>query len=125
MTEAHLTTMLGAVCPKLPMRSKAKTRAWYVDQLGFTEFGADVPEYLMLSRDGLELHFFLYETLDPKLTYGQVYIRTLDIDGLYRWLIDRGVAIHPNGKLGNRAWGQREFALLDPDNNLLTFGQGA
>lgn len=115
--------MFTAVCPKLPMRNKAATLAYYVNGLGFAEFGADVPEYLMLSRDGFELHFFLYAALDPKLTYGQVYIRTIDIDGLYRWVMDRGVAIHPNGDLGNRPWGQREFALLDPDNNLLTFGQ--
>ncbi len=115
--------MFTAVCPKLPMRNKAATRAYYVNGLGFAEFGADVPEYLMLSRDGFELHFFLYAALDPKLTYGQVYIRTVDIDGLYRWVIDRGVAIHPNGDLGNRPWGQREFALLDPDHNLLTFGE--
>ncbi|MCC6840069.1 MAG: VOC family protein [Flavobacteriales bacterium] len=115
--------MFTAICPKLPMRSKSITRAYYVNGLGFAEFGADVPEYLMLSRDGFELHFFLYAALDPKLTYGQVYIRTVDIDGLYRWVIDRGVAIHPTGDLGNRPWGQREFALLDPDNNLLTFGQ--
>jgi hypothetical protein len=25
--------------------------------------------------------------------------------------------------LENKPWQQREFALLDPDNNLLTFGQ--
>lgn len=117
--------MFTAICPKLPMRSKSVTRAYYVNGLGFAEFGADVPEYLMLSRDGIELHFFLFPKLDPKLTYGQVYIRTIDIDGLYRWVIDHGVAIHSNGDLGNRPWGQREFALLDPDNNLLTFGQGA
>lgn len=32
--------------------------------------------------------------------------------------------IHPNGPLQTKPWGQREFALLDPDNNLITFGQG-
>lgn len=115
--------MFTAVCPKLPMRSKATTYAYYVDRLGFTGFGPDLPDYLMVERDGIELHFFLVPRLDAKLTYGQVYIRTIDVDGWYRWVIDRGVAIHPNGDLGNRPWGQREFALLDPDNNLLTFGQ--
>jgi hypothetical protein len=34
-----------------------------------------------------------------------------------------GVAIHPNAALAEKPWGQKEFALLDPDHNLLTFGQ--
>lgn len=31
--------------------------------------------------------------------------------------------IHPNGHLALKPWKQKEFSLLDPDNNLLTFGQ--
>jgi hypothetical protein len=38
-------------------------------------------------------------------------------------LLENKIDIHPNGALETKAWGQREFALLDPDNNLLTFGQ--
>ncbi len=33
------------------------------------------------------------------------------------------IPIHPNSPLEIKPWGQKEFALLDPDNNLLTFGQ--
>ena len=36
---------------------------------------------------------------------------------------ERGVAIHPNAPLQQKPWGMLEFALLDPDMNLLTFGQ--
>jgi hypothetical protein len=59
----------------------------------------------------------------PKDNYGQVYIRTDDIDKLYQTLLDNKVTIHPNGHLATKPWGQKEFALLDPDHNLLTFGQ--
>jgi hypothetical protein len=38
-------------------------------------------------------------------------------------MLDNNVEIHPNGHLKDMPWRQREFALLDPDNNLLTFGQ--
>ncbi len=114
--------MLTAIHPKLPMRNKADTRAYYVDQLGFTAAG-EYEHYLIVERDGLQIHFFEHKKLDPKENYGQVYIRTNDIDALYRSLMDRGVAIHPNGALSSKPWGQREFALLDPDHNLLTFGQ--
>ena len=116
--------MLIAIHPKLPMRNKASTLAYYVDQLGFTVFGsADHNGYLMLERDGLQIHFFEHKDLDPKENYGQVYFRTDAIEELYRSLVDRGVAIHPHGALSTKPWGQKEFALLDPDHNLLTFGQ--
>ncbi len=114
--------MLTAIIPKLPMRDVAATRAYYVDRLGFTVAGI-YPDYLIMERDGLQLHFFLAKGLEPLTNDGQVYIRTNAIDDLYRSLMDRGVAIHPNGALANRPWGQREFALLDPDHNLLTFGE--
>ena len=116
--------MLQHIHPKLPMRDKAATKAFYINKLGFSLFGnADYADYLMLEKDHIQIHFFEFKTLDPKENYGQVYIRTADIDGLYQSLLDRKVAIHPNGSLQTKPWGQREFALLDPDNNLLTFGQ--
>lgn len=115
--------MLTALIPKLPMRDPAATRAFYVHRLGFTVAGT-YPAYLIVERDGHELHFFLHADLDPLTNDGQVYIRTTAIDDLYRSLTERGVAIHPNGALSTKPWGQREFALLDPDHNLLTFGEG-
>lgn len=118
--------MLTAIHPKLPMRDRTKTRAYYVDQLGFSDTGtADYPEYLIVGRDAVELHFFLHRDLDPSTNDGQVYIRTDDIDTLYQSMVNRGVAIHPNGPLQAKPWRQKEFSLLDPDNNLLTFGQRA
>ena len=66
---------------------------------------------------------FEFKDLDPKENYGQVYIRTDDIDQLYQSMLDREVSIHPAGTLQLKPWGQKEFSMLDPDNNLLTFGQ--
>lgn len=43
---------------------------------------------------------------------------------LHRSVLHKGIPIHPNGPLQIKPWGQKEFALLDPDNNLLAFGQG-
>lgn len=116
--------MLTAIHPKLPMRDKAATRAFYVDQLGFRELGqTDYAEYLMVAKDEVEIHFFLFRDLDPLQNYGQVYIRTGDIDALYRQSIDRQLRLPAAGHLRDQPWGQREFSLLDPDHNLLTFGQ--
>ncbi len=114
--------MLTAIHPKLPMRDKALTKEYYLNNLGFRELG-DYDDYLIVGKDTIEIHFFKFSTLDPKENYGQVYIRTDDIDQLYQSLLDNKTSIHPNGHLQIKPWGQKEFALLDPDNNLLTFGQ--
>ena len=117
--------MLTEIHPKLPMRDKDITREFYAEQLGFKTFGvADYDGYLMMAKDRIQIHFFEFKGLKPKENYGQVYIRTDDIDAFYDSIVNKGVVIHPNGQLGIKPWGQREFSILDPDNNLLTFGQG-
>lgn len=113
--------MLTTVCPKLPMRHKALTLQYYI-KLGF-ENKADFGNYLILSKDRIEIHFFEFVDLNPLDNYGQIYIRTDNIDNLYQELLKNNIEIHPNGHLKIQPWHQKEFSLLDPDNNLLTFGQ--
>ncbi len=116
--------MLTEISPKIPMRSKATTKDFYLRQLGFEELGsADHEGYLMLKKDKIQIHFFEFKALDPKENYGQVYIRVDDIENYYQWLLAEGTTIHPNGSLQAKPWGQKEFSVLDPDNNLLTFGE--
>ncbi len=104
------------------MRDKVKTKDYYVGQLRFKEIG-DYGDYIMIQKDEIEIHFFEFKGLNPKENYGQVYIRTSDIERLYQSLLEDEISIHPNGPLESKPWGQKEFSLLDPDNNLLTFGQ--
>ncbi len=116
--------MLTAIHPKLPMRDKTATREFYSNNLGFHEFGSvDFDGYLMMQKDGIQIHFFEFKALDPKENYGQVYIRTDAIDNFYQTLLNNKTRIHPNGQLEIKPWGQKEFSVLDPDYNLLTFGQ--
>lgn len=116
--------MLTSVNPKLPMRSHSTTYDFYVNKLGFKVLGdPNFKPYLMVQKEGVELHFFEFTQLNPNENYGQVYIRTNDIETLYKSFLDHKIAIHPNGNLQIKPWGQMEFSILDPDNNLLTFGQ--
>lgn len=116
--------MLTHIHPKLPMRDKAVTLDYYVNSLGFELAGADdYPFYLMLRKDEIEIHFFEFKALDPLENAGQVYIRTNDIEALNATFLANNVSIHPNGGLEVKPWGQKELSVLDPDNNLLTFGQ--
>ena len=114
--------MLADIVPKLPMRNKSETKDFYINRLGFKELN-DYGDYILLQKDQIEIHFFEFKTLNPKENYGQVYIRTMNIDDFYQSIIQQNLPIHPNGPLQVKPWGQKEFSLLDPDNNLLTFGQ--
>ena len=116
--------MLLEIHPKLPMRNKAVTMHYYMEQLGFTDIGSEsFDDYLMVKKDNIVIHFFSHKTLDVLTNDGQVFIRTNNIDALDQQMIDNQVTNHPTGNLTLKPWGQKEFALLDPDNNLLTFGQ--
>lgn len=116
--------MLTSISPKLPMRNKALTKEFYIDKLGFEQLGrVDHDAYLMVQKENIEIHFFEFTALDPRENYGQIYIRTNDIDTLYQEMLNKKINIHPAGHLQTKSWGQKEFSLLDPDNNLLTFGQ--
>jgi len=116
--------MLTAINPKLPMRNKAITRDFYLNKLDFREFGiADFDGYLMVQKNSIQIHFFEFKELDPKENYGQVYIRTDNIEEWYHLALDQKLNIPEGGHLRVKPWHQKEFSLLDPDNNLLTFGQ--
>ena len=116
--------MLTGIHPKLPMRNKQATKDYYVTQLGFSVLGSeDFEDYFMISKEGIEIHFFKFAHLNPKGNYRQNYTRKNAIDELYQSFLNKKVKIHPNGPLQTKPWGQREFSLLDPDNNLITFGQ--
>ncbi len=121
---SNKNVMLTNINPKLPMSNKAATKDFYINKLGFQNVGSsDYDGYLMVERDNIEIHFFEFKEINTKENYSGVYIRTDNIDNLYQSFIDNEVSIHPNGPLETKPWGQREFALLDPDDNLLTFGQ--
>ena len=91
--------MLTNINPKLPMRDKTLTKDYYLNQLGFKEL-SDYGDYLIVEKDNIEIHFFRFTELNPKENYGQVYIRTDDIDSLYKSLLENNTTVHPNGHPG-------------------------
>ncbi|HLO44422.1 MAG TPA: VOC family protein [Leadbetterella sp.] len=116
--------MLTSINPKLPMRNKADSKDFYIDKLGFDFFGsADYEGYLMVEKDSIQIHFFEFRDLNPLENYGQVYIRTNNIEEWYKQAIDKKLMMPKAGHLEIKPWGMKEFSLLDPDHNLLTFGQ--
>lgn len=113
--------MLLSVCPRLPMRDKDVTKEFYINQLDF-HLMRDYSDYFIIMKDDIELHFFEYKELNIADNYGQVYIRVKEIENIYKIFLAKNV-IHPKGHIATKPWGQKEFSVRDPDNNLLTFGE--
>jgi catechol 2,3-dioxygenase-like lactoylglutathione lyase family enzyme len=115
--------MIKSVIPKLPYIDIDKTKDYYLNKLEF-KLVNEYPDYLILQKDGIELHFFPFPSLEPRRSDFMIYLRIDEgIETFYENLQEKGVAIHPNGKLTNQPWNQKEFSLLDPNGTLLTFGQ--
>ena len=112
--------------PTLPCRSVSATVGFY-RRLGFEgdahEFNR---EYAILRRGAVELHFFTHKELVPANSSAGCYIRVLDVEDIYRSFslsqLPR-LGIPRMDTLEDKPWGLREFAVVDPDGNLLRIGQ--
>ena len=99
----------------------------FYKRLGFEggahEFNGD---YAILCRGTVELHFFTHKELVPLNSSAGCYVRVLDVESVYRSfsssLLPRA-GIPRMDTLEDKPWGLREFAIVDPDGNLLRIGQ--
>lgn len=114
--------MASLVIPILPSRDLAATAAFYA-RAGFQQRG-DFPDYLILFRHEAEIHFYRHPHLKPTANDAGLYIRTDDVEawvarfeGLPRFGIPRADALEA------KPWGMLEFAVIDPDGNLLRIGR--
>ena len=118
----------GIAIPILPARDLAETRAFY-ERLGFEALGWWPDEfggYAILRRGDLAMHFFRFPELSPLENYAQCYWRVEDVDALYRQAQSAGVPHSGTPRLDaveDKPWGMREFAIIDPNGNLVRVGQ--
>jgi uncharacterized glyoxalase superfamily protein PhnB len=85
----------------------------------------DYGNYLLMAREGVELHFFAYPTLDPAKSDFMAYIRVNNnIATLHAALAAKGATPAQLRPLQTHPWGMREFSLVDPNGTCLTFGEG-
>lgn len=132
------TKMVQAI-PALPVTDINRSAAFYRDQLGFI---IDVEEagFAILRHGDVEIHLWAatddsWETRtnpSPILSGAESFLAgtascrvgTVDVGELYADVQPRGI-VHPNGHLEDTSWGTREFGVLDPDGNLITFFERA
>jgi catechol 2,3-dioxygenase-like lactoylglutathione lyase family enzyme len=111
--------------PILPSRSLADTLAFY-RRLGFEGRIHSHGDYAILMRESVELHFFTDPELSPAESSAGCYIRVSDATSVYRALSLAELprkGIPRQDVLEDKPWGMREFAIVDPDGNLLRIGQ--
>lgn len=112
--------------PILPARSLEEICAFY-RRIGFDSlpFGQP-PQYAILTRGSVELHFALDTRLDPATSNAMCYLRVADAEQWHREFAIAELPAHGIPRLepiSDRPWGMREFALVDPSGNLLRIGQ--
>lgn len=106
--------------PVLAAMNIPKLVAFYEEKLGFERGWCD-EGYGIVKRDEIAIHFWHCDNkIFPENTSCYVFVDA--IEQLYEEYQATGV-IHPNGKLEDKPWGVREFAILDLYGNLIRFGE--
>ena len=111
--------------PILPSRSLDDTLAFY-RRLGFEGGIHSHGDYAILTRGTVELHFFTHRDLDPAKSFAGCYVRVSDVESIYRAFATAGLpgkGIPRQVAIEDKPWGMREFAIVDPDGNLIRIGQ--
>jgi catechol 2,3-dioxygenase-like lactoylglutathione lyase family enzyme len=107
------------VYPALRITDEARSRAFYLDALGFEvdwehRFEPGFPIFMQITRDGLSL--YLSQHAGDCEVGGLVYLYVPDVDAWYERLLANGIAADPPE---DQSWGNREFRVADPDGNQL------
>lgn len=111
--------------PILPSSSLPDTLAFY-RRLGFTGEIHPHGNYAILTRGGLEIHFFGHQAFDPAESIAGCYLRVADVDAIESAFAGADLprtGIPRQDRLEDKPWGMREFAVVDPDGNLIRIGQ--
>ncbi len=92
---------------------------FYTQVLGFTQTFR-MGTYVGLKLGDCELHISPPGEYQPHVGGGTAYIICDEVDEYYRQIKTAGA--QPKNEPGDRMYGFRDFAVLDPDGNQLSFG---
>jgi catechol 2,3-dioxygenase-like lactoylglutathione lyase family enzyme len=116
--------MTQTVIPQLRITDAQRSRAFYLDALGFSldwthQFEPGYPVFMQITRQGQTL--FLTQHSGDCQTGGAVYFIVPDAQACHDAFVARGAL--PTNPLADTPWGTREFLMTDPDGNRLRFAQ--
>jgi catechol 2,3-dioxygenase-like lactoylglutathione lyase family enzyme len=106
------------VVPALRITNYERSKAFYVNGLGFTidwehRFEPGFPVFMQVSREGLI--FYLSEHTGDCQPGGLVHLMVDDVDAWHRDIVSRGV--QPAQPPTDEPWGLRDMNIIDPDGN--------
>jgi catechol 2,3-dioxygenase-like lactoylglutathione lyase family enzyme len=116
----------GAVARSVPIllsRDLAATARFY-EALGFTA-ARPLDDYLIVDRDGAEIHFVPAPHLEPRTSDAMCYLHVDDVDAVLEEWAAAGLPRSGIPRLTaaeDKPWGLREAALVDPDGTLVRVG---
>lgn len=134
MRDTRAAGMLGAI-PVLPVRDPEAAVRFYAERMDFA-IGHLEAGYAIVQTDRIQIH--LWGATDeswrgrdggaPIVSGAESFlagtascrVQVAGIDRLHERYRAAGV-LHPNGRLGDKPHGLREFSVLDLDGNLITF----
>lgn len=110
--------MLQKIMPELPLTDVEAGIAHYRDILGFSINYAQ-HDIGVMDRD--DVRVLLIARTERHQGIGSCYVYVENADALHAELVakEAGVRSEPV----SRPWGLREFEVLDPEGNRITFGQ--
>src|SRR3954468_10836160 len=108
-----------AATPVLASLDIERSAEFFSSKLGFTKVHVAQAEYGIVSNGPVEIHFWACNDRHIAEATG-CRVQVQGIEGLHARCASHAI-VHPNAPLANKPWGTKEFAVLDPDGNLLTF----
>ncbi|ROH87039.1 VOC family protein [Pseudomethylobacillus aquaticus] len=115
------TTAFVSATPVLASLDIARSVAFFVEQLGFAQVYLQQGSYGIVEQGAVQLHF--WACADKRIAEATgCRIRVDGIEALYARCVNAGI-VHPHAPLAETPWSTLEFAILDPDGNLVTFHQ--
>ncbi len=114
-----MASLIHSTVPVLPSPDLAVSEAFYVQKLGFRAALSMHGTYLLVKRDGAEIHFWPCVDNTELPPNSSCYVRG-DTDALHADFAARGLPLQPPQ---DREWGMRELYVIDPHGNLLKFGE--
>lgn len=119
-TPSPLVPSMIDLIPTYPVENMQRALDFYINKLGFSLVLQSGGNYASVGRDLVQIGLALSKgaAKGPK---SSSYINMNNIDVYYESLVARGVKM--SRELKTQTSKMREFAIVDPDGNSLTFGE--
>lgn len=114
-----MITKFIAATPLLASLDINRSTEFYASKLGFTKVYDEQGQYGIVRLDSVRVHFWACD--DRHIAEAtSCRIEVEGIDELFAQCTKYQI-VHVNAPLEEKPWGAREFAILDPDGNMVTF----